>query len=157
MGRVKEFPKAFKIDVVYSHMSASTVCVTYHMANQLLLVMPVAWMRQKPMTIKRPPLLRPLPQLIIIPTLASETPAQKPHSCLPGRLNGRIGSAHETLSQILKTVSGMPSSIETEVEIFAAGRGRVIRSSESVQAMELMESAYDGQVGAGEGIAVNVA
>lgn len=82
--------------------------------------MPVRRMRQEPMTIKRPPLLRPLSQLIIIPTLASKPPAQKSLFCLLGRLNGRIGRAHDTLSQILKTVSGMTPSVETEVEIFTA-------------------------------------
>lgn len=76
-------------------------------------------MRQKPMTIKCPPFLCPLPQLIIVPTLPSKSPPQEALRILGG-FHCRVSRTHDTVSQILKTVFDMMPSVKTEIEVFTA-------------------------------------
>ncbi len=89
------------------------------------------------MAFKRPPPLRPLLQLAVIATRPRKAPAQETANAPAGRFDGRVGRAHETLSQVLEAVRRMRRAIEAEVEVFelvagAHGGGGVVCSAEGV-------------------------
>ena len=75
------------------------------------------WLRYKAMAVKRPPLLRPSHQPLIVPALPLKAPPQEPFHSFPRRLDARIGGTHERLSQVLEAVGRVGGSVDAEIKV----------------------------------------
>lgn len=107
------------------------------------------------MPVKRPPLLRPTFQLLVIPTLPRDVPPQKAVFVrVLGRFDARVGGAHEALAQVFEAVLDVLRAVAVEVEVFEiscarGGRvdGGIVGAAQGVEAVQLVEGGEDGEGG----------